>query len=276
MKKIYAYSIGLVFIVLFLFIYNGKSYKFNKMEYRDSVLIDYVLQYCFNSREKPGTTNWSISIVKKKLEHPLFSYQIGNIYYSSDFLKAIAFYSYSVPEYVKDENEPEKYFYGSALALLRDSLKQPWQIYELNLIGPSGWSSKEEIWNILEEYYHSSIKHQAVQILNPNLNYYELIEKLGMFIDSSGKVRNKPTLDRNEIIKLRSTNYKDDIISKYKSEYTLDDPEFWTESIIWKKGLRVPWLYNFQTESHIIIEDQIIEYNIPYPDSIINMYKNSN
>ena len=94
-----------------------------------------------------------------------------------------------------------------------------------------------------------------------------------MYIDSSSKVRYKPNLTRNDIIDLSIKYFKtEDILSTFKNNYTLDDPEFWTESIIWKKGLRVPWLYNFQTESHIINDKQIIEYNIPYPDSIIQMY----
>jgi hypothetical protein len=254
----------------------NKNYPKNQIQYRDSVLIDYTLRYCFNSKNNvPKTTNWRyLEKDSSEINHPYFAYFIGNIYYSPDSLKALAFYAYSTPEYTHGDNKPPiKNYYGAAFALIRDSLNHPWQCYRLDYIAASGWDTKEEIWDVLEGYYHSRIRQQEDLVLNPNVNYYEFIDKIGMYIDSSGKVRYKPNLTRNETVILSNKYYDDSIHATFINKYTLDDPEFWTESIVWKKGLRVPWLYDFQTESHIITDDQIIEYNIPYPDSIIQMYK---
>ncbi len=274
--KILIYIINSVIVINFTILIFGSNNKYNKNKilYRDSILIDYVLNSCFRDEESVLVNSNFLRMENFELQHPYFSYNIGNIYYSPDSLKALVFYSYSYPFVVPIKFDTLQYFHGAAFAMFRDSLYRPWKCYRLDYIAPGGFSNKEQVWEILEDYYHKGIKHKGLLVLNDGIDYYDLIDKQGMYIDSSGKVRIKNGLTQNDINGL-SSNYDnlDSIYKTFKSKYTLDDSEFWSESIVWKKGLRVPGYYNFQTSSHIEGLNQIIEYNIVYPDSIIEMYK---
>lgn len=57
-----------------------------------------------------------------------------------------------------------------------------------------------------------------------------------------------------------------------KFGFNLGDPEFWSRSLIWRKGARIPGRYNFETRGNVkpgYTDPLIVLPEIVYPDSLL-------
>lgn len=263
----------LLFIVL---IYNTHSclrdYPKNEVSYKDSLLITNTL---YKIARGDVDLNWQKIFPDLDLDSSYFRFQIENIYQSPDNLKALVFITYNYKRKMF-ENSPfdtNIYVAGWDIVLLRDTKYEPWELYILGYYVSSGWSEREDVRINMEKYFRYGLKSQGVHGHSDKYTFEEILEKEGYILDSNNQIVINPKYTKNERKSLSIKFPIQEYIIQFENKYGLDDEEFWTESFIWKKGIRLPDLYIFQTESHIIMEGYILNYNIQYPDSIIQMYK---
>lgn len=275
-KIIYILKLVFIMLVLFLIIYTCSSfineYPKNNVSYKDSLLINYTLDYI--AQEK-SNFNWYKWFSGLDLDSNYFKLQIENIYFSPDSLKALVFitYNYRRKIFENSPNDSSLYVAGRDIALLRNSKYEPWELFFINFISPSGYSDRTDVRILMEKYYRKGIKKQGVNSHSNKYTFEEILNKNGYILDENNEIVINPNITESAQIDLNINFPLENYIINVINEYGLEDEEFWTESVIWKKGIRLPDLYLFQTNSHIIMEDYIMNYNIPYPDSIIQMYK---
>lgn len=266
-----------ILLLILIFIFYSPStflneYPKNEISYKDSLLITNALYKIANKEVDFNLYKWFPDL---NFKSKYFKYNIENVYKSPDNLKAIAFISYN---YQNNSNgnlklENNMFYAGIDMALLRKSQYEPWDIYYLGYCISSGWKYRDELRFYMENYYRNGIKSQTVEAHSDKFTFQQILEKEGYILDSNNLIGINPSYIENEQIDLSNNIKLSEYVTTFKNLYGLDDKEFWTESFIWKKGLRLPDLYIFQTDSHIIMEGYILNYKIQYPDSIIQMYK---
>lgn len=276
MKKVIKFIITIL-LLKSIIIYSSCSflneYPKNEVSYKDSLLINYAL---YQISKGNVHFNWYKRFPDIDFDSSYFKLQIENIYYSPDSLKALVFFT----ENYKDKPiegvkklDPNIYISGRSIALLRDSKYEPWELYFIDFFIPSRYTDREEVRILFEKYYRFWIINEVRYGHSNKYTFEEILEKKGFILDSNNQVIINPKYTRNEQIGISIKFKLNEYLIDFENKYGIDDKEFWTESIVWKKGIRLPDLYIFQTDSHIIMEDYMMNYNIQYPDSIIQMYK---
>ncbi len=276
MKKMIKIMLPILLLISIFIIYSSSSflneYPKNEVSYKDSLLITYALYQIASGNVH---FNWWKRFPYVNIDSSYFKIQIENIYYSPDSLKALVFFT----ENYKDKPvegvklDTNIYISGRSIALLRDSKYEPWELYFIDFFIPSRYTDREEVRILFEKFYRFGIINEVRHGHSNKYTFEEILENRGYILDSNNEIIVNPKYTKNEQIGISNKFPYEQCLKDFKNEYGLDDKEFWTESIVWKKGIRLPDLYIFQTNSHIIKEDYMMNYNIQYPDSIIQMYK---
>lgn len=177
---------------------------------------------------------------------------VDSIFYSPDSLKLFAFVITENPD-LEEKDSSAIYYSGSGMIAYRDSLKQPWIVHFFGQYRPAGWKYYNQVRNLFRHYYLKNGKFK-----NDSDIYWD--------------GRRNDTLEMVREITFPKQNNRVSI----KFDYNLDEPLFWSKSIVWKKGNRIPGYYSFETNGNVAPGSSDPIKNIPklyYPDSLLNLYK---
>jgi hypothetical protein len=187
-----------------------------------------------------------------KIDISLVKVYVDSVFYSPDSLKLFAFVIIKVPDNESVELD-DFYYSGSDMIGYRDSTNSPWQVYYFGHYRPAGYDTYKKVSNLFRWYYLKDGKFKSS-------------------IDVYWDGRRNDTLGMAREITFPKQNNRVSI----KFGYNIDDPLFWSKSIIWKKGNRIPGYYSFETNGSTVPGSNNPIKNIPkldYPDSLLNLYK---
>ena len=232
--------------------------KSSKMEYRDSMYIIYTIKTWmdanFDSYHDYSKDNPEIKKNDVKFE-------IIKTFYSPDKLKLFCWLSIREKNNI-DCSRPQGFYYSSSDIIgFRNSTKELWKLYPLELMKAGCFDTQDEILNQLGQYYFVEMK-----------NHSEDVNKIYLDKNFGGKVRYD--LEQQTINDGYGDKNNPNILKDYG--YNLQDKDFWTKSLIWQKGARIKGLYNFQTLGNVQPDEDKVELLTPkvnYPDSILKLYK---
>jgi hypothetical protein len=110
---------------------------------------------------------------------------------------------------------------------------------------------------------NSPWKIYALDLFNPSnwSTYAKVKDQFKNYFFHDIKDKSEYVLDSTGAAKLQ----------KYK--FSIDEPLFWSQSLIWQKGLKMPDLYNFQTTGSVHAPKRLKEIKVDYPDSLVKLYK---
>jgi hypothetical protein len=204
---------------------------------RDAKLVNYtILAWSRNSLSFYDSFKESIDNGKIKVI-------VDTIYYNPEFTKMIAqvVIAYDAQELDSSYFDAKKYnnsisFDGRLIIGYRLDSIQPWNLYPFNPIILGGYIQSEKVKEELTKKLVHSLKDDG-EFVNDTLSNKKTFVKYG---------------------------------------YNITDSGFWTNSVIWKKGVRVNGLYNFETRGNINRSDpepMDKKAKVIYPDSILALYK---
>jgi hypothetical protein len=256
----------LILMVLSSCSQNGKTDQLNtfqnihssKIQYKDSLYIMYTVQSWSDSNFDLYHDYSKDGYGIKKED---FKYKILRAFYSPDSLKFFCWIVTREPN-TADCKRPQGYSYSSSDIIgFRNSVKEPWKLYPLELEKAVCFDNENEIMNQLGQYYFQRMKDHS-----------EDVNKKFLDKNYGGKVR----YDLEEQTIKDGYGDKNDPVILKNYGYNLQDKDFWTKSLIWQKGARIPGLYNFQTTGNVTPDEKNVELYTPkitYPDSILKLYK---
>jgi hypothetical protein len=186
---------------------------------------------------------------KIKFNDPMFNHEdpkifVDTIIYSPDKLKMFTFLiikHIDNSNWAKDNYPKQKYFYGGVCLIgYRNRLDTMWTVYDFNWYSTDGWSKYIQVKRLFNYFYFYEFKGN-IEYSWDSIKQVDVEEKIG---------------------------------------YNLNEADFWTKSIVWRKGARIPGLYNFQIYGNVKPSDadygRNLEKKMPvinYPDSILKLYK---
>jgi hypothetical protein len=207
---------------------------------KDSTFLSYTVYKWIDS-----CYGWFGHYNRRNAANGFYKVYIGDIFYDSTKLKLTAFI---VVEYSTDyiDTRFEKvvdmntHLFDSHTAMgYRDSLNQPWKLFELGeiFIGIRSENLKSA------KDYHASVFLNGQDMRNRSIAIYD--EKTGL-----------------------NTKYE-------PVKYLPCENEFWTKSPLWKMGERVEGYYIFETFMNATPLNKELRpvCKIDYPDSLLNLYK---
>ena len=272
--------IHVISIILFLFIisscerktkpYNYKSIPKQRIEYRDSLFILYTL----NNFYKNDWESFRDDSKFYRIDTTKIQYLIERIFYSPDKKKMLVWVITKTPNGPSSEkyssNPKNNYLCPNsakivydlhALVGFRESKNEKWKIYPYdNLIVVCSNSISEAV-ELFKKYYFEQMKDHS-----------EYLNKKFLDKNYGGAIRYDL---EDETIKDGYGDKNASVILKNYG-YNLQDKDFWTKSLIWQKGARIPGLYNFQTTGNVTPDEKNVELYPPkivYPNSILKLYK---
>jgi hypothetical protein len=152
------------------------NYRNQKLEYRDSLLVIYTVKRWHDS-------NWhtfeDVSLMYRSSNEQI-SYFIGGVFYSSDKLKMIVWVGEKEPnaatieEYNKEKPSANRIcpqgkdtFYSmGAIIGFREDTNKIWNLYPLDNELASCFSTKEQVINVMGQYYFREMKsHEMWKIV---------------------------------------------------------------------------------------------------------------
>jgi hypothetical protein len=235
-----------------------KNIRSSKIQYKDSLYIMFTIHAWMDSNFDVYHDYSEDGLGIKKDD---IRFKILRTFYSRDSLKSFFWIVRKEPNN-PDCKRPQGYSFSSSDIIgFRNSLKDAWKVYPLELEKAECFDNDVDIVSLLGLYYCQQMKSQCEDVnkrfLNKNFGgaiRYDLEEET--IKDGYG--------DKNNPLILK--NYG----------YNLQDKNFWTKSLIWQKGARIPGLYNFQTIGSVTPGEKNVELFTPkinYPDSILKLYK---
>jgi hypothetical protein len=140
-------------------------------------------------------------------------------------------------EHLPDHVVTNYYYYsGSEMIGYRQSTHEPWKIRYWGQYRPTGFENYNKLKAYFRDYYFGKFKTDGEYIWDPS--------KKNMVLARFG--------------------------------YNLNDPLFCANSIVWRKGARIPGYYNFETTGNVRPGDEHPIKIIPplnYPDSLLKLYR---
>ena len=247
---------------------NNNLLVYSKPAYRDSLYFAYTLkEWTRLNIEGYGTEILVYFIPLEKM-----TYETLDAYYSPDSLRTLVFVSKFCPvikKWVKKtwtENDMD-YSLNSMIGF-RDSTNQPWIVYPLDTKMLTDFPNREEALALYRHYHFKEISEFMYDINVVDTNYgAPYIDKVPIEIKSLLRGNPDPVKCYQRII-----------------GYNLGDSLFWTRSLLWQKGSRLPGLYVFQVNNCVRSDEgelwggkpwdsRVKVPKIDYPDSILQMYK---
>jgi hypothetical protein len=231
------------------------QFRTQKIELRDSL-------YILHTIKEWSKKNWyTFEDYSKmyKMSNDQVEYFLGAIFYSPDRTRIIVWIGNRKPNaetidiYNKEKKEVNKLcpngidtiFSMTALIGIREHKNQSWKLYPFNQQQATCYETKEEVINILGQYYFEKMKDHEM---------YRMIQKG----------------DRKGYLELE------------KYQYNLQDKDFWEKCWLWQRDKVGSYnLYPFQIKGYDYIGDKCTQkcaepYNPPqvhYPEEILRLYK---
>lgn len=241
------------------------EFRTQQLEHRDSALVIYTIKQWHDS-------NWyvyeDVSLMYRSSNDNI-SYFIGGAFYSPDKLKMIVWVGEKEPnaatieKYNKEKPQANRIcpqggdtvYHMTALIGFRKDTTDTWNLYPLNNILASCYDTREEVINVMGQYYFREMKHHSMYVVNYDEYYGGAIIK--------GK-------EYNEYLQ----EYDKFYLKEYG--YNLQEKDFWDKNLLWQKGANIPGLYNFQTKGNVTPDKKNVERirpNIVYPEEILKLYR---
>lgn len=140
---------------------------------------------------------------------------------------------------------------------------QPWQLYPFDGTSVQCAQSADQARPYLEAYFFDRMKGVDIRV---NKRFLE-----------PGYGGADVTAHYNaQLRKMGSEPEPDDPYAHKCYGYNLQDPGFWTKSLLWQQGVLVPGLYLFQTRPGAVPgkdDAPLVPPPVPYPDSIRRLFR---
>ncbi|MBK9247391.1 MAG: hypothetical protein IPM69_04585 [Ignavibacteria bacterium] len=247
---------------------NNPVTNYSKPTYRDSLYFAYTLK----EWTRLNIEGYGAEVLVYFIPVDKIIYETFDAYYSPDSLRIVVFVSKFSPIIKKWENkswtEKDMDYNLNSMIGFRDSTNQPWVVYPLDISMLTDFPNKEEALALYRHKYFNKLSEFMYNVNVVDTNY------------------GKPYIDKVpiDIKKLLSDN--PDPVKCYERTigFNLGDSLFWTRSLLWQKGSRLPGLYVFQVKNCVRSDEgelwggkpwdsRVKTPNINYPDSIVQMYK---
>jgi hypothetical protein len=203
---------------------------------RDSLFIIHTI------KEWCKNTTTHFDIFKDFDKDESFRIIIDTILYDKNKLKLFALSILDYDASFADMNSISNRLYDSRSIIgFRENLNEIWKLYHFGQYTGFVFEDFAEIKSAQRDFYFNQLSQES------------------QYIPDTNKLNNHPN---NRI----PAHFK----------YNLGDEDFWTKSIIWQKGLRIPGYYNFQTDGNVDINSKnplVPEIHIEYPDSLLKMFR---
>ena len=231
-----------------------EQFRTQQIELRDSLFILHTVK----EWSKDNWYTYTDYSKMYKMTNDEIEYFFGGVFYSPDSRKILIWIGQKKPNattkenYSKDKevnklcpNGNEVIYSMTALIGIRDSINQPWKLYPFNQQQATCYESKEEVINVLGQYYFSKMK----------------THKMYRMIQSGEKKGN-----------LESQPYG----------YNLQDKDFWDKCWLFKRDTIGSYgLYPFQIKGYNYTGDKCTQKcaepyappKVDYPKEILNLYK---
>jgi hypothetical protein len=233
------------------------NFAVNKLQYKDSVY----LVFTAKAWAKVNFDVYNDDLLHSNEATRTPFYKVLRAFYSPDSLKIIGWVEKKM-ENGHGCDRPQGFSYSATSIIgFRDNVKKPWNLYPFNLTQAVCFDTQDVVLNQMGKYYFQKMKDHSEYVNKKFLDPYY-----------GGKVRYDV---ENQVIKMGYGDKNAPVIGK-NFGYNLQDKDFWTKSLIWQKGARIPGLYNFQTKGNVMPDQKDIEVITPkitYPDSILRMYR---
>jgi len=138
-----------------------------------------------------------------------------------------------------------------------------WQLYPFEGTYVQCAQSADQARPNLEAYFFNKMKEMDIRVNK-------------RFLDSSYGGADVTAQYNAQLRKMGLEPEPDNPFAHKRYGYNLQDPGFWTKSLIWQKGVLIPGLYLFQTQPGAIPgEDDapLVPPPIPYPNSIRDLFQ---
>lgn len=235
----------------------------SKLDKRDSAYFLYTIKEWGKQR----WNTWAIRNDIYKISIDDINYFVGSVFYSPDKTKVLVWVGQKMPNVNSKESiqenpdlnkicpESEDTVYNMGVIIgFRNNQNELWKLYPFNEISATCYSSEEEVFSILSNYFFVEMKDDVIAVKED-------------FLDPSFGGKQRKDLDEQNNI----PGFDEPSKYKYKEYgYNLQDLNFWDKSLIWQKGANVKGYYDFQLKG----EDTLSLPNIDYPKAIIYMFNN--